>query len=238
MTDPQPPAADDPPDPDQGREWVEFIGKELDREYTRRDTINTRSAASITSATALVTISLAVIAVIRGEHYTVGLAAWTVWLLGGALVCLAARLRRDGAAPVGALAVFEEAGRGVADMIEALVDWAAVADKPTVRRFRPRFFVTGLQDPMTDPADPHYFARRAAESEAKRRRIVAEVARAAGPNDDIDYLTKRELYRAGLISASELHATGSPELMPRVVLVPALRRSDRRVLPHSRLLTS
>lgn len=91
---------------------------------------------------------------------------------------------------------------------------------------------------MTDPADPHYFARRAAESEAKRRRIVAEVARAAGPNDDIDYLTKRELYRAGLISASELHATGSPELMPRVVLVPALRRSDRRVLPHSRLLTS
>ena len=48
---------------------------------------------------------------------------------------------------------------------------------------------------MTDPADPHYFARRAAESEAKRRRIVADVARAAGPNDDIDYLTKRELYR-------------------------------------------
>lgn len=80
--------APDPTDPDQGREWVEFIGKELDREYTRRDTINTRSAASITSATALVAISLAVIAVIRGEHYTVGLAAWTLWLLGGALVCL------------------------------------------------------------------------------------------------------------------------------------------------------
>ncbi|MBS0338421.1 MAG: hypothetical protein JSS40_16795 [Proteobacteria bacterium] len=88
MTDPQPPAPDDPTDPDQGREWVEFIGKELDREYTRRDTINTRSAASITSATALVTISLAVIAVIRGEHYTVGLPAWKVWLLGAALVCL------------------------------------------------------------------------------------------------------------------------------------------------------
>lgn len=68
---------------------------------------------------------------------------------------------------------------------------------------------------MTDPADPHYFARRAAESDAKRRRIIAEVARAAGPNDDIDYLTKRELYSAGLISSSELHATGSPELLPR-----------------------
>jgi uncharacterized integral membrane protein len=88
VTDPQPLAADDPTDPDQGREWVEFIGKELDREYVRRDTINTRSAASITSATALVTISLAVIAVNRGEPYTVGLAAWTVWLLGVALVCL------------------------------------------------------------------------------------------------------------------------------------------------------
>lgn len=91
MTDPQSsPAADDStdPDPDQGREWVEFIGKELDREYTRRDTINTRSAASITSATALVTISLAVIAVIRGEHYAVGIAAWKVWLLGASLVCL------------------------------------------------------------------------------------------------------------------------------------------------------
>ncbi|WP_234835094.1 DUF2510 domain-containing protein [Mycolicibacterium stellerae] len=68
---------------------------------------------------------------------------------------------------------------------------------------------------MTDPADPHYLARKATESEAKRRKISAEVARTAGPNDDIDYLTKRELYSAGLISASELHATGSPQLLPR-----------------------
>lgn len=63
--------------------------------------------------------------------------------------------------------------------------------------------------------DSHYFARKAAESEAKRQRIVAEVARTAGPDDDIDYLTKRSLYDAGLISASELHATGSPQLLPR-----------------------
>ncbi|MGQ9411153.1 hypothetical protein [Mycolicibacterium gilvum] len=88
MTDPQQPAADDPCDHDQGRERVKFIGKELDREYTRRDAINTRSAVSITSATALVTISLDVIAVIRGDHYTVGFAAWKVWLLGAAQVCL------------------------------------------------------------------------------------------------------------------------------------------------------
>ncbi|QFS94649.1 hypothetical protein FIV07_28140 (plasmid) [Mycobacterium sp. THAF192] len=63
--------------------------------------------------------------------------------------------------------------------------------------------------------DPHYFARKAADSEAKRRKIIDEVARTASPDDDIDYLTKRELYGAGLISASELHATGHPELLPR-----------------------
>lgn len=89
--------------------------------------------------------------------------------------------------------------------------------------------VTGLGDnpPMTDYPDStartmaqirkegSYFARRAAESEAKRERIVAEVARTAGPDDDIDYLTKRALYDVGLISASELHATGSSQLLPR-----------------------
>jgi hypothetical protein len=73
--------------PDQGREWVEFIGKELDREYARRDVINSRSAASITSATALVTVSLAVVAVVKGEHYTV-VVALHVWLLAGALLFL------------------------------------------------------------------------------------------------------------------------------------------------------
>ncbi|MCX2715961.1 DUF2510 domain-containing protein [Mycolicibacterium sp. J2] len=65
-----------------------------------------------------------------------------------------------------------------------------------------------------DPGDPHYFARTIAASAAKRDKIIEDVARSAGPHDDIDYLTKRELYRAGLISASELHATGSPELLP------------------------
>ncbi len=89
--------------------------------------------------------------------------------------------------------------------------------------------VTGLGDnpPMTDYPDStartmaqirkegSFFARRAAESEAKRERIVAEVARTAGPDDDIDYLTKRALYDVGLISASELHATGSSQLLPR-----------------------
>jgi hypothetical protein len=72
---------------DQGREWVGFIVKELDREYTRRDLINSRSAGSITSATALVTVALAVVAVVKGEHYTVA-GALHVWLLVGALLFL------------------------------------------------------------------------------------------------------------------------------------------------------
>jgi hypothetical protein len=75
------------PDPDQGTEWVDFIGKELDREYSRRDVINTRAAGTITGTTALVTVSLAVVAVIKGEHYPVG-SALQVGLLVGALLGL------------------------------------------------------------------------------------------------------------------------------------------------------
>jgi hypothetical protein len=75
------------PNPDQGREWVEFIGKELDREYARRDVINSRSAGTITSATALVTLSLAVVAVVKGQHYIVA-GALHVWLLAAALLLL------------------------------------------------------------------------------------------------------------------------------------------------------
>lgn len=71
------------------------------------------------------------------------------------------------------------------------------------------------QAPQPDPSDPHYFAKMADQSKRKRQAIIADVARTAGPNDDVDWLTKRELYRAGLISASELHETGSPELLPR-----------------------
>jgi len=55
---------------EQGSEWVAFIAKELDREYDRRDRLNTRSATAITSATTLVTVSLAVVAVLKGQHFT------------------------------------------------------------------------------------------------------------------------------------------------------------------------
>lgn len=66
--EPSPPA--EPPE-DQGTEWSDFIKKELDREYTRRDTLNTRAAGAITSATTLITVSLAVIGIAKGAHYVI-----------------------------------------------------------------------------------------------------------------------------------------------------------------------
>ncbi|WP_131828877.1 hypothetical protein [Mycolicibacterium conceptionense] len=72
---------DNPPDPvaapppeeaaDQGVEWSNFINKELEREYSRRDTVNTRAAAAVTSATALITVTLAVLGVAKGARYMV-----------------------------------------------------------------------------------------------------------------------------------------------------------------------
>ncbi|SLJ23276.1 Uncharacterised protein [Mycobacteroides abscessus subsp. abscessus] len=56
---------------DQGVEWSNFINRELDREYTRRDTVNTRAAAAATSATALITVTLAVLGIAKGAHYVI-----------------------------------------------------------------------------------------------------------------------------------------------------------------------
>ena len=72
---------------EQGNEWVAFIAKELDREYARRDALNGRSSTAITSATGLVTISLAVLAVFKGEHFTIS-GVLKVGSLLGALVLL------------------------------------------------------------------------------------------------------------------------------------------------------
>lgn len=79
------PAAEPPKD--QGTEWSDFIKKELDREYTRRDTLNTRAAGAITSATTLITVSLAVIGIAKGAHYVIDGLMATV-LLGFALLFL------------------------------------------------------------------------------------------------------------------------------------------------------
>lgn len=64
---------------EQGTGWADFIHDQLDREYSRRDVLNTRAAVAVTSATGLVTIVLAVVAVIKGKDFT---------LTGGALVAL------------------------------------------------------------------------------------------------------------------------------------------------------
>lgn len=89
---------DNPPDPvavpsppaesaDQGVEWSNFINKELEREYSRRDTVNTRAAGSVTSATALITVTLAVVGIAKGAHYVIsGLELQA--LLGAAVLLL------------------------------------------------------------------------------------------------------------------------------------------------------
>ena len=65
--------------PDQGAEYARFIEAQLKSEYDRRDTVNSRAGAAITSATGLVTITLVVVAVLKGKDFT---------LHGGALVAL------------------------------------------------------------------------------------------------------------------------------------------------------
>lgn len=60
-----------------------------------------------------------------------------------------------------------------------------------------------------------YFAQRRAESERKRVQIISDVAASARPGDDIEWLTAKALHTAGLISSSELHATESPNVLPR-----------------------
>ncbi|MGY2029037.1 hypothetical protein ACW9HR_10610 [Nocardia gipuzkoensis] len=64
---------------EQGAEWAAFIHDQLNREYSRRDALNTRAAGAVTSATGLVTLVLAVVAVLKGKDFT---------LTGGALVAL------------------------------------------------------------------------------------------------------------------------------------------------------
>lgn len=51
----------------QGATYAAFIQAEMDREYGRRDSVNSRATTAITSATGLVTLTLAAIAVIKGQ---------------------------------------------------------------------------------------------------------------------------------------------------------------------------
>jgi uncharacterized protein DUF2510 len=60
-----------------------------------------------------------------------------------------------------------------------------------------------------------HFRRVCAEPERERQQIVEHVDHSDGLVDDLAWPAAHELYRAGLISAGELHATGSPGLLPR-----------------------
>jgi hypothetical protein len=64
-------------------------------------------------------------------------------------------------------------------------------------------------------SDEEYFRRVFAESDRRRQDIIDDVLRSAGPDDDVEWLAALALHRAGLISSSELHATGSPNVLPK-----------------------
>ena len=66
----------------QGTEYATFIHDELSHEYERRDLVNARAATAITSATGLVTITLAVLAVLKGKDFKLTGGALTALFLG------------------------------------------------------------------------------------------------------------------------------------------------------------
>jgi hypothetical protein len=59
-----------PSDEQQGTQWAQFITDQLEREYTRFDQFNTRAAGIVSAAATLVTISVAAIAISKGQHDT------------------------------------------------------------------------------------------------------------------------------------------------------------------------
>jgi Na+/melibiose symporter-like transporter len=64
---------------EQGAQFAAYIQEELTQEYSRRESVNSRAAAAITSATGLVTVVLAVIAVLKGKDFT--LTGWALRML-------------------------------------------------------------------------------------------------------------------------------------------------------------
>jgi Na+/melibiose symporter-like transporter len=74
------------PGSEQGSQFAAFVQDELAQEYSRRETVNSRAAVAITSSTGLVTVVLAVIAVVRGKDFT--LKGWPLFTLVAALICL------------------------------------------------------------------------------------------------------------------------------------------------------
>lgn len=83
---------------DQGKQYAAFIEAELKAEHDRRASVNTRAAAALTGSAGLVTLVLAVFAVLVGKDFTLSGCAklWLVValaaLLGGGLFAVLAGL--------------------------------------------------------------------------------------------------------------------------------------------------
>jgi hypothetical protein len=73
-----------------GERYAEFIEAQLAAELARRDSVNTRAASILTSAVGLVTLALAVFAVLRGKDFVLTGCA-RVWLVAALLsLCVSA----------------------------------------------------------------------------------------------------------------------------------------------------
>ncbi|WP_236741231.1 DUF2510 domain-containing protein [Mycobacteroides abscessus] len=75
----------------------------------------------------------------------------------------------------------------------------------------------GGTDPGRKPrrGDPDFFDHLFLETEANHRRVLGTPGTPAQRRADLEWVTKNEMYQAGLISASDLHQTGSRELLPK-----------------------
>jgi hypothetical protein len=73
---------------DQGNQYTSFIEAERKAENDRRESVNTRAASALTGATGLVTLVLAVFAVLVGRQFT--LSGWAKVYLVAALLALLA----------------------------------------------------------------------------------------------------------------------------------------------------
>jgi hypothetical protein len=71
---------------DQGTQYSAYIEAQLQAELARRESVNSRSTTAITSSAGLVTLALAVFAVMIGKDFVLG--GWAKGFLAAALLAL------------------------------------------------------------------------------------------------------------------------------------------------------
>lgn len=76
----------------QGTEYATFVAAELKREVDRRDAVNSRAGTAVTSATGLVTVTLAVFAVLKGKDFVVHGGAFVALVVALLMLILSAAL--------------------------------------------------------------------------------------------------------------------------------------------------